>query len=62
MNEETRDPGAEETAAGKSTERRKALLTMGKYAVYAAPFTILTLTNKAKAATGHGPGKGAAKS
>ena len=58
MNNETRDSGSEKNAASESTERREALLKMGKYAAYAAPFTILALTNKAEAATGHGPGKG----
>jgi hypothetical protein len=57
MNNETKDPGAEQNAAGESTERREALRKLGKYAAYAAPFTVLALTNKAKAATGHGPGK-----
>ena len=45
--------------AEKLTQRREALTKMGKFAAYAAPFTILALTNKAEAATGHGPGKGA---
>ena len=60
MNNETRDPGAEKNTGGESAERREVLLKMGKYAAYAAPFTILALTNKAEAATGHGPGKGGA--
>jgi hypothetical protein len=60
MINETRDPGAETNAAGEITERREALLKIGKYAAYAAPFTVLALTNKAEAATGHGPGKGGA--
>lgn len=59
MNNETRDSGIEKNAASETTERREALLKMGKYAAYAAPFTVLALTNKAEAATGHGPGKGA---
>jgi hypothetical protein len=59
MNNETRESGAEKNAAIESTERREALLKLGKYAAYAAPFTVLALTNKAEAATGHGPGKGA---
>jgi hypothetical protein len=58
MNNETRDAGREETLANESAERRKVLLKLGRYAAYAAPFTVLALTNKAKAATGHGPGKG----
>ena len=38
-------------------ERREALINAGKLAAYAAPFMLLALTNKAEAATGHGPGK-----
>jgi hypothetical protein len=47
------------TAAEKSqsVDRREALRRAGKLAAYAAPFTVLALTNKAEAATGHGPGK-----
>jgi hypothetical protein len=49
---------SEQNAAGnENTERREALVKMGKLAAYAAPFTVLALTNKAKAATGHGPGR-----
>jgi hypothetical protein len=40
-----------------SSDRREALLKVGKFAAYAAPFTLMALTNKADAATGHGPGK-----
>lgn len=58
MNNETRDDGFEKDTAGEGAERREALLKMGRYAAYAAPFTVLALTNKAEAATGHGPGKG----
>jgi hypothetical protein len=39
------------------SDRREALIKVGKFAAYAAPFTVLALTNKAEAATGHGPGK-----
>jgi hypothetical protein len=60
MNNETRDSDAGKNAGNEITERREALLKIGKYAAYAAPFTVLALTNKAEAATGHGPGKGAA--
>lgn len=58
MNNETRNPGPEENEAGEQTERRQALLKMGRFAAYAAPFTVLALSKKAEAATGHGPGKG----
>ena len=40
-----------------TTDRREALLKVGKFAAYAAPFTVLALTNNADAATGHGPGR-----
>jgi hypothetical protein len=62
MNNEIREDGSEKNTAGESTERREALLKMGRYAAYAAPFTVLALTNKAQAATGHGPGKGGGSS
>jgi len=58
MNNETQNRNVEESTDGKVTERREALRKMGKFAAYAAPFTVLALTNKAEAATGHGPGKG----
>jgi hypothetical protein len=38
-------------------DRRKTLIQVGKFAAYAAPFTVLALSKKAEAATGHGPGK-----
>ncbi len=58
MNNETQNRTVETSRDGKETERREALRRMGKFAAYAAPFTLLALTNKAEAATGHGPGKG----
>ena len=38
-------------------DRREAIQKLGRFAAYAAPFTVLALTKKADAATGHGPGK-----
>lgn len=38
-------------------DRREVVRKLGKFAAYAAPFTVLALTKKASAATGHGPGK-----
>jgi hypothetical protein len=35
--------------------RRDVVLKLGKFAAYAAPFTVLALTKKADAATGGGP-------
>jgi hypothetical protein len=40
-------------AAG--TDRREVMQKLGRFAMYAAPFTVLALTKKADAATGHGP-------
>lgn len=41
----------------ETTDRRDALQKLGRFAAYAAPFTVLALSQKADAATGHGPGK-----
>jgi len=38
-------------------DRREALQKLGRFAAYAAPFTVLAMTKKADAATGHGPGR-----
>jgi|HubBroStandDraft_4_1064222.scaffolds.fasta_scaffold4813312_1 hypothetical protein len=57
MNPEKQKPTTENAEGGNLTDRREALLKAGKFAAYAAPFTVLALTNKAEAATGHGPGK-----
>ncbi len=43
--------------APESEERREMLEKFGKFAVYAAPFTVLAFAKKADAATGTGPGK-----
>jgi hypothetical protein len=61
MNDEKPKSGNENSMAGEGTERREALQKMGRFAAYAAPFTVLALTNKAKAASGGGPGKGGSK-
>jgi hypothetical protein len=57
MSPEKNNPCPENAEAVEHADRRKALLNVGKLAAYAAPFTIMALTNKAEAATGHGPGK-----
>jgi len=57
MNPEKQNPTEGNLEAPDQTDRREALLNAGKLAAYAAPFTLLALTNKAEAATGHGPGK-----
>jgi hypothetical protein len=57
MNPEKQNSGVGDTKAADRPDRREALLKAGKFAAYAAPFTLLALTKKADAATGHGPGK-----
>jgi hypothetical protein len=42
-------------AENVNSDRREAMQKIGRFAVYAAPFTVLALTQKADAATGHGP-------
>jgi hypothetical protein len=37
-------------------DRREAVRKLGRLAAYAAPFTVLALTEKANAASGGGPG------
>jgi hypothetical protein len=57
MNPEKQNPNQEKLGAGDPVDRRKTLIRVGKFAAYAAPFTVLALSKKAEAATGHGPGK-----
>jgi hypothetical protein len=57
MNPEKQNSGVGNPKAVDRPDRREALLKAGKFAAYAAPFTLLALTKKADAASGHGPGK-----
>ena len=57
MNSDEQNQGRDNVEAAIRKDRREALVKAGKLAAYAAPFTVLALTNKAEAATGHGPGK-----
>jgi hypothetical protein len=57
MDTEKQQPSAENAKASETPDRREALRKAGKLAAYAAPFTVVALSNKAEAATGHGPGK-----
>jgi hypothetical protein len=57
MDPEKTNPNSENVEAGDPVDRRKTLIQVGKFAAYAAPFTVLALSKKAEAATGHGPGK-----
>jgi hypothetical protein len=53
------DPHKEATHANDETQesRRDLAKKIGRFAAYAAPFTLLAFTQKANAATTHGPGK-----
>jgi hypothetical protein len=44
-----------EPAEDATSDRREAIQKLGRFAAYAAPFTVLALTKKADAATGTGP-------
>lgn len=43
--------------AEKELERRELVRKLGKFALYAAPLTVLAHTNRAEAASGGGPRK-----
>ncbi len=45
-------------AQDEELERRALVRKLGKFALYAAPFTVLAHTNRAEAASGTGPHKG----
>jgi hypothetical protein len=52
------DSKSREFESEKSTEiedRREVVRKLGRFAAYAAPFTVLAMTKKADAATGGGP-------
>jgi hypothetical protein len=50
---QTENPTVE---APEMNDRREALKKLGKFSAYVAPFTVLALSKKAQAASGHGPG------
>lgn len=52
-------PHSEIAEEAKTNDRREAVRKLGKFAAYAAPFTVMAFSKKASAATGHGPVKGA---
>ena len=45
-----------DSQTAETHDRREAVRKLGRLAAYAAPFTVLALTEKANAASGHGPG------
>jgi hypothetical protein len=50
------DKKADNSEEELQSDRREALRKFGRFAAYAAPFTILATSKKAAAATGLGPG------
>ncbi len=52
---QARETQDNETQDNNAQGRREVVLKLGKFAAYAAPFTVLALTKKADAATGGGP-------
>ena len=57
MNQNPQEPTAN---TPDESGRRDVVKNLGKFAAYAAPFTVLAFTQKAAAASGGGPAKGAA--
>lgn len=58
MNDEPKDNHSDNVVTQENaTDRRELIHKLGKFAVYAAPFTVLATT--AKAATASSPGSGA---
>jgi hypothetical protein len=55
MDSETNERNVDSEAA-ETHDRREAVRKLGRLAAYAAPFTVLALTEKANAASGGGPG------
>jgi len=55
MNPEQQKPDTGDKPVDELKNRREALIGVGKFAAYAAPFTVLALN--AKAATASGPAK-----
>jgi hypothetical protein len=46
-----------ETQENSEKQNRRELVSkLGRFAAYAAPFTVMAFTNKAQAASGSGPG------
>jgi hypothetical protein len=60
MNPETKpqvEQPTPETVQPENPDRRELFQKFGKFAAYAAPFTVLAFSQKANAATGTGPTK-----
>jgi hypothetical protein len=56
MDPNATDQPIEPQETGEKQNRRELVAKLGKFAAYAAPFTVMALTNKAQAASGTGPG------
>lgn len=56
-NEENITPEQLPAHSGGDVDRRDLVQKLGKFALYAAPFTVLAHTHRAEAASGGGPRK-----
>ena len=45
----------ESVAASSLQDRREVTRKLGKFAIYAAPFTVMAFTARANTGSGHGP-------
>jgi hypothetical protein len=56
-NMDQQQPNSQQSAADSAeTQNRRELVTkLGKYAIYAAPFTVMALNTKAATSSGPGP-------
>jgi hypothetical protein len=55
MDQQTNNQPGETVSSSDKQNRRELVAKLGKFAAYAAPFTVMALNNKAVAASGSGP-------
>jgi hypothetical protein len=56
MDPKATDQSVELKDSAEKQNRRELVSKLGKFAAYAAPFTVMAFTNKAQAASGTGSG------
>jgi hypothetical protein len=56
MDPKLNDQSVEPQDTAEKQNRRELVSKLGKFAAYAAPFTVMAFTNKAQAASGTGSG------
>ena len=57
LNKKELNPTQEKIFSSPEQSRRELATKLGKFAIYAAPFTVMALNNQAKAASGPQRGK-----